>query len=355
MGRKSRQEKLAEYVMEGSVSKLNRFLREHKRIDLNSVRLVIHKYQPLLHMACERGHEIMVLTLLQAGADPALPDYTKGDTALHVALRRVLSGHSSDFKSLVLTILKYSPSDILDIENKSGQTARHLLKKFVTEQGMTVGHKVRSEEDEWKEKLSSAWEEDLNENLPDNSYYESFGEEKQQETFDEWADRLASEYRQKKQGQTWKEEQERESEKKKGKKRKHREERREQKQPKKVRSPDRHNHLLVMKLRYEKKLAAFEENKLEVISYDDIPWPGNTDNTEHMVAVLVGDKSKVSLDELKKYLKSHQRTWHPDKFIQKFGGRLKDSDREKILEKVKELSQALNNAGEEEKKDEWDF
>ena len=110
-----------------------------------------------------------------------------------------------------------------------------------------------------------------------------------------------------------------------------------------------------MKLRYEKKLAAFEENKAEIITYDDIPWPGSTDNTEHMVAVLVGDRSKLSTDELKKYLKTQQRTWHPDKFVQKFGRRLKDSEREKILEKVKELSQALNKAGEDEKKDEWDF
>lgn len=355
MGRKSRQEKLADYVIEGSVSKVKRFLKEHKRIDVNSVRLVIHKYQPLLHMACERGNHMMIITLLQAGADPALVDHSKGDTALHVAMRRVLSGHPTDFKPIALTILKYSPPDILDIENKSGQTARHLLKKFVAEQGMTVGQKVRTEEDEWKDKLSSAWEDDMADSLPEQSYYEGFGDETPQESFDDWADRLATEYRQKRQGKPEQEKQESEARQRK-RKRQEEQERRRVKSNKKQHGPDRRNHIQLMKLRHEKKMAAFEADSSENLSFDDIPWPGGTDNTEHMVTILISDKSKMSKDELKKYLRTHQRTWHPDKFMQKFGKRLKESEREKILDKVKELSQALNKAGEEdEKKDEWDY
>nr|AHA83601.1 NF-kappa-B inhibitor [Apostichopus japonicus] len=355
MGGKSRQEKLAQYVLDGSVSKVQRFIKEHKRIDINSVRLVIHKYQPLLHMACERGHRGMVVLLLQMGADPALLDHTKGDTALHVASRRVLSGHKADFKTIALTILKYSPPDILDIENKSGQTARHLLKKFVTDQGMTIGQKVRTEEDEWEEKLSRAWEDDMTDNLPENSYYEGFGDEKPQESFDDWADRLTSEYRAKRKGGRLPE-QETESREQKKRKTEDENSRNAKHKKKQKRGPDRRNHTLLMRLRYEKRMAAFEAEDGEDVGFDDIPWPGSTDNTDHMVTILVSDKSKMSAEDLKKYLRTHQRTWHPDKFMQKFGKRLKESDRERILDKVKELSQALNKAGEEgEKKDEWDY
>jgi hypothetical protein len=36
------------------------------------------------------------------------------------------------------------------------------------------------------------------------------------------------------------------------------------------------------------------------------------------------------------------RRWHPDKFVAKFGSRLAAEDRERILMRVKETSQALN-------------
>ena len=34
--------------------------------------------------------------------------------------------------------------------------------------------------------------------------------------------------------------------------------------------------------------------------------------------------------------------WHPDKFMQKFGAKLMETDKELILEKVKEISQSIN-------------
>lgn len=39
--------------------------------------------------------------------------------------------------------------------------------------------------------------------------------------------------------------------------------------------------------------------------------------------------------------------WHPDKFESRFGRRLAAKDRERILERVKGVSQALNALGSE--------
>ena len=41
-------------------------------------------------------------------------------------------------------------------------------------------------------------------------------------------------------------------------------------------------------------------------------------------------------------LKGLQQRWHPDKWMQKFGSRLADSDREAIMERVNEISVAIN-------------
>lgn len=185
--------------------------------------------------------------------------------------------------------------------------------------------------------------------------FSGFGDEMPQESFDDWADRLTSEYRAKRKGGRLPE-QETESREQKKRKTEDENSRNAKHKKKQKRGPDRRNHTLLMRLRYEKRMAAFEAEDGEDVGFDDIPWPGSTDNTDHMVTILVSDKSKMSAEDLKKYLRTHQRTWHPDKFMQKFGKRLKESDRERILDKVKELSQALNKAGEEgEKKDEWDY
>ena len=49
-------------------------------------------------------------------------------------------------------------------------------------------------------------------------------------------------------------------------------------------------------------------------------------------------------EEKKKRLRSELLRWHPDKFQAHFGRKLKDEDADQIMAKVKEISQAINQA-----------
>ena len=67
------------------------------------------------------------------------------------------------------------------------------------------------------------------------------------------------------------------------------------------------------------------------IRYNDVPWPPSTDRP--LPLGLAGGK---------KAMKKYVLRWHPDKFQQKYGPRLAASDRDRILDKVKAVSQAVN-------------
>ena len=70
-----------------------------------------------------------------------------------------------------------------------------------------------------------------------------------------------------------------------------------------------------------------------IIRMRDVPWPAL-------------DKRSLGLDGnaavRKKAFRQASLRWHPDKFLQAFGNRLEPSEREAILQKVTETSQAIN-------------
>lgn len=81
-------------------------------------------------------------------------------------------------------------------------------------------------------------------------------------------------------------------------------------------------------------------NGKDLIKFKDVPWPFLTNVSEVktvMFSCVLSDK-----EAYKKCLREEQIRWHPDKFIQKLGKRLFDDDRDKIMERVKEISQELN-------------
>ncbi|KAJ3604891.1 hypothetical protein NHX12_026942 [Muraenolepis orangiensis] len=79
------------------------------------------------------------------------------------------------------------------------------------------------------------------------------------------------------------------------------------------------------------------------LSYGDIPWPGGPGATPTlMLEVMLHGADRNDLPAYRKLLKRQQTLWHPDRFAQRCGSRLKDSDRQKILDTVTALSQDLN-------------
>lgn len=99
------------------------------------------------------------------------------------------------------------------------------------------------------------------------------------------------------------------------------------------------------RLKYEehfRELTHKENSSAEELGYDDIPWPH--EGTVSMVMdVLFVDAKKNDKTSFRKYLRDQILRWHPDKFEQKFGRVLKPDEKDKILSRVKEISQALNN------------
>ena len=101
------------------------------------------------------------------------------------------------------------------------------------------------------------------------------------------------------------------------------------------------------KLQYERDcIALYKPGSSSPIGYDDVPWPHLMGKElplkETVTEFLFGDLQSGS-DTYRSYLRLQRVRWHPDRFVQRCGGRLKDCDRAKILDKVNAISQILNS------------
>ncbi len=79
------------------------------------------------------------------------------------------------------------------------------------------------------------------------------------------------------------------------------------------------------------------------ISYASVPWLVDdlSEDPERLSAFIL--YGAVEATERKKRLRLELMRWHPDKFTAKFGRRLAEADKVTILERVKAISQLLNN------------
>ena len=69
----------------------------------------------------------------------------------------------------------------------------------------------------------------------------------------------------------------------------------------------------------------------------DVPWPALTADA------LGLDPAKSGKAQRKQAFRALSLRWHPDKFVQGFGGRLSEAEREAILGRVTEVAQAINS------------
>ena len=105
--------------------------------------------------------------------------------------------------------------------------------------------------------------------------------------------------------------------------------------------------IVLEKLRYERDcIALYKPGSSSSIGYKDVPWPHPMGRESPLKAVvtefLFGDLQNGS-DTYRSYLRLQRIRWHPDRFVHRCGGRLKDRDRRKILDKVNAISQILNS------------
>ena len=95
--------------------------------------------------------------------------------------------------------------------------------------------------------------------------------------------------------------------------------------------------MMELKSVYESNLHLIK-NSTNTLQYDDICWPCSGTVDEIIDVLLYG----VEKDATKKAIRGHQRFWHPDKFQQLLSTRLHADDKQKILEKVNQISVGLN-------------
>ncbi|KAK3279792.1 hypothetical protein CYMTET_12344 [Cymbomonas tetramitiformis] len=87
--------------------------------------------------------------------------------------------------------------------------------------------------------------------------------------------------------------------------------------------------------------AALEASSDGAITYNDVPWIASEEASSDDLSqvVLVG----VGKEDTKKALRAEVLRWHPDKFLQKLGSRLPESERERILQRVNQVSSMLHD------------
>uniref|UniRef100_A0A672NQB2 NF-kappa-B inhibitor-like protein 1 n=1 Tax=Sinocyclocheilus grahami TaxID=75366 RepID=A0A672NQB2_SINGR len=308
---KRKQRRVLRYVEEGSLMKLKSFLRKHKDLELNFTQG--KKLRSPLHMACSHGDDAVLRLLLKHGADPLQPD-RNGDTPLHLAATRALK-HAYD--DLVVPLRKNCP-EAMDISNKAGVTPHDLLQW------------MKPEQKQWREKLLGECQDE---------FFETFGQYdgklEHPVDFGDWADRIRREYFAKQRAK-----EQREAASSARLEREHEEYLQRAARKEEETRQGR-------KRRYEERCAAtFHSSSSKgpegLLGYDDIPWPAPRGSLEEMVGVMLHGADRSDSTVFRKVLRRQQTLWHPDKFVQRCGGRLQESDRQRILDTVTGLSQELN-------------
>ena len=89
---------------------------------------------------------------------------------------------------------------------------------------------------------------------------------------------------------------------------------------------------------HESKWAALlaDAASAEPIAYEDVPWPPTTRGAVSSCAGRGADAAKRRRTYRRFVLR-----WHPDKFAARFGARLVDADKERVMERVHDVSRAV--------------
>ncbi|XP_062978429.1 NF-kappa-B inhibitor-like protein 1 [Elgaria multicarinata webbii] len=333
------QHRLWRYVDACRHRKLRRLLQRHREaLDLGET--TGRKGRTPLHRSCALQDFRTAILLLKHGADPSIMD-RRGNTALHVAARHVARTGGLGFKDLFVPLRNHCPA-AMSIRNRDGKTPEDLLgqleEKWCPRETFEENEARHNADWEWSRKLLDEWEDEYQETYwqHEEDFYAS---DPDSESFEDWADRIFREYKQK---------QQRERE---------RPQRRPKTEPPKPPPNWQEEHLL-----YEKRARAKEEelkaakrqryeegcsrvfftDSSRLLRYEDIPWPCPTGTPEEMAAVALHGIDPSDRAAYRLFLRRQQVLWHPDKFSQRCGNRLAEQDRRRILDTVTALSQAFN-------------
>lgn len=353
-----KQKKVWRYVEAGSLLKLKAYLRKHSDVELNFTQG--KRRRGLLHLVCSLGEDCLLSVLIKHGADPLLKD-RNGDTALHLAVNRALKHGRTDYNDLVIPLCKSCP-DALNAPNNAGVTPQDLLKglRFNKNGRSAMDSPQRLDpEQQWRERLLGECEDEFFETF--GQYDDDFLRDDEDEAdFADWADRIRREYVSKQQARAMRErrgggkrkskgddDEEEERKRKELHKRLEKEHREYQERAARKKAETQQG----KKKRYEERChqlflnpSSSSSSSSGMLGYDDIPWPAPRGSVNEMMAVILHGVERSDASAFRKFLRRQQTLWHPDKFAQRCGGRLRDTDSKRIMDTVTSLSQELNRA-----------
>ncbi|XP_059140071.1 NF-kappa-B inhibitor-like protein 1 isoform X2 [Physella acuta] len=355
-------QKLKKFIKHNRPLKLKAFIASHN-ICLNDIDFGHGKN--VLHYCSKKGSPDIMRCLLRLDCDATLQD-RDGNLPLHTALLRGLKEEAFQARETLLELVpplldSYPLGQ--DVENRVGVTGYDLLRQLKKkikaafsrsqqEESYEEKRKQEEEEEMWKEKLNKEAEFEFEEQHSRYDFDYDYTQEKSTETFDDWTERIRHEYysKQKSQHHTFtkskrKYDPEETSRKKPRldedeKLKNAREEMRKNFKPPPV--ENKTSRFLLKKNKYEAKFAHVINHLAgkKALTFGCIPWPClELDSVADVLFCDIPDKSGTVY---RKYLRTQQVRWHPDKFTQKFRDHLHPDHVTKIMSRVKAISQILN-------------
>jgi len=360
--------------------KLASYIREDR---LRRVQSYVEKYGPkvtkvsldrqgrtALHLACRHSSIYCFGYLLKHNPNLMKTDHD-GNLCLHWGLDAAKKGERYAYTDIVLPLLKLCPASA-DVANKAGKTARGILSDLGLSFEDNCGRRGSFEPSEassdddytdddeiamhaWEAKLRCEMQEEYDEAW--GQYEQDYAEEfdcSQPESYENWTNRMSSEYNNKHNGYNHhhipKENNKSKTDAKFGwtsadQERFEQESQREEEARLKRRKCDERYTRLQQKLHFVMKYSKlFNAKNSAVVRLKDLPWIDFASSAEEILAVLLVDVDTSDHVAVKKCLREQQVHWHPDKFLQKCGNRLADDDRADIIAAVNQFSQIINAA-----------
>lgn len=200
---KSTEKKFFHYIKVGRVSRVRSLLEKHKSFHLTHI--TDRRGRTPLHVCCLVGENTVMRLLLKNGADVEAVD-SKGNTPVYYALEYALASmRYSAFTDLIAPLLNSCKSHILDLKNKRRKTPRELLNQLQREFAKRWEETEDLKETKWgtdncetrKRENDLEWERKLcfEAGQEDFAKYsqEDYTETINQETYDEWVERIIHE------------------------------------------------------------------------------------------------------------------------------------------------------------------
>ncbi|XP_076436419.1 NF-kappa-B inhibitor-like protein 1 [Babylonia areolata] len=372
--------KLINYIKEDRPRKFRECVKKYE-VDLKNTQL--SKRRTFLHCAAKHGQGHFISYLLKHGVSASHVD-SKGDLAVHAAIDRALHLPSVEaaevYRNVVIPLLKEFPDAVQFCDRRGADLCSLLtiLNRHIqtgdtsseTDSDSSDSEASDSEspgpfmqEDDWSERLAREFADESADFYGRYDHNDDYEQERRKETFRDWSERMGREMHRHHHHFHHNQNSSHPSGSQKRKR-----------PPPTFTTPTTdhpgagpkvprgsssgidtkaaiHNaraaHALdKQRQSYEARFQAALADKSErPLSYGDIPWPGKG-SVEHAMEVLFGDKDHWATADLRKFTREQQVRWHPDKFLQKFVGRIAPRSFERVMERVKELSQALNKKAE---------